>query len=541
MFSLNTEIENVRNKNIYDLLLEINSSYYQGNFRSAVVICYTAIIVDTIDKLKVLSVTYSDTSASTILNKLKTDYSETNPKWETDLLEMCYERTDLFNAYEYDDIKYIKNQRNRAAHPSVNKRDDDFPLITITKETCLDVIRKSYEISFLKDVILGKKVLMKIIDNTRARFKSPTISLHQIRKLLNDEYFSQISDKGKNSIFSLLFKFIFKQQYDKKDETRDRRVNLFIFISLFATDKQKYLKSIVTLLENCSINYETNTTCIEHNLDNPESLITVCLSDLICEIPEIYPLLTQSNQLNLDSSLKDMYAEESDYIKHMEYRARTIIYDQNPLKLFETINNDMKEKYNSINDFDEKTLNILMRTFENLGEKSTFLFTFIEKTTDQMTYYSANKAMRSIMLFMDSYTEEHFFYLALKINNNSQFYDNFNFDSFKNQVINSFQTRFDTNLVNSPHLFLLDHFFSDFSHIDISSKYFELIIHKLMKLKDKLTNYELEIILSSLINRIEKSTSDLSSILKNSSLEKQEFIAKHISARPELLVNLIGK
>lgn len=51
-----------------------------------------------------------------------------------------------------------------------------------------------------------------------------------------------------------------------------------------------------------------------------------------------------------------------------------------------------------------------------------------------------------------------------------------------------------TNSVNSPHLFLIDRFFSNFSHIDITPKYFKLIIQKLMKLKDKPTNSELKVI-----------------------------------------------
>ena len=50
MFVLDEEINNVKNTRILPLLNEIKSSFYSGNYRSAIVITYTAIILDVLDK-----------------------------------------------------------------------------------------------------------------------------------------------------------------------------------------------------------------------------------------------------------------------------------------------------------------------------------------------------------------------------------------------------------------------------------------------------------------------------------------------------------
>lgn len=63
MFILEKEILNVKNTRIKSLLEEVLSSYYQGNYRYAIVVNYTAVIMDLLDKVSDLLNIYQDPSA----------------------------------------------------------------------------------------------------------------------------------------------------------------------------------------------------------------------------------------------------------------------------------------------------------------------------------------------------------------------------------------------------------------------------------------------------------------------------------------------
>lgn len=66
MFILEKEILKVNNPRIKPLLEEVLSSYYNGNYRSAVVVNYTAVIMDLIDKVSDLSNIHQDPAEKNI-------------------------------------------------------------------------------------------------------------------------------------------------------------------------------------------------------------------------------------------------------------------------------------------------------------------------------------------------------------------------------------------------------------------------------------------------------------------------------------------
>ncbi len=60
-----------------------------------------------------------------------------------------------------EELLYLKKQRNYAAHPIINfdGMDEQLKLKIIIKETAKDMIRKAFEIVFLKDAILAKNII----------------------------------------------------------------------------------------------------------------------------------------------------------------------------------------------------------------------------------------------------------------------------------------------------------------------------------------------------------------------------------------------
>lgn len=60
---------------------------------------------------------------------------------------------------EYDELQNLKINRNYAAHPIVSlKADntiDDYEMKSISRETAADMIRKAFEIVFLRDPVIA--------------------------------------------------------------------------------------------------------------------------------------------------------------------------------------------------------------------------------------------------------------------------------------------------------------------------------------------------------------------------------------------------
>lgn len=101
MFVLDEEINNVKNNRILPLLNEIKSSFYSGNYRSAVVITYTAIVLDVLDKLTDLSEIYQDPAAQDILKQVERKRNNKNSsEWEIFLIDEANKRTELIDDYE---------------------------------------------------------------------------------------------------------------------------------------------------------------------------------------------------------------------------------------------------------------------------------------------------------------------------------------------------------------------------------------------------------------------------------------------------------
>ncbi|EOS7831841.1 hypothetical protein E0T40_RS14105, partial [Enterococcus hirae] len=192
MFDLDVEINNIKNARILPLLNEVKSSFYQGNYRSAIVINYTAIILDVLDKLVDLSEIYQDTNAQEILKEIeKKRKNSKSSDWENYLFKETKTKTELIDEYEYDDLMEIKRQRNNAAHPMTTYDGHTWELKNISKETCQDVIRKSFEIVFLKPPILGRKINNKIIDFAKKSYNSIGITDDDFKKLIRDQYLNQ--------------------------------------------------------------------------------------------------------------------------------------------------------------------------------------------------------------------------------------------------------------------------------------------------------------------------------------------------------------
>lgn len=232
-FILEDEMENVVSLQTREYLKEVVSSYNHGNYRSAIVVLYTVVIFDLIEKLKTLSEIYNDEKAREILEQIEKKQKEEkrSSDWERVLIELVNERTQLIDDMEKEKLDYLKLCRNYSAHPIYN---NEYKLNNPTKEETRALIRNCFEIIFKKDSLLSKKILLDLItDSKNYQLK---LGVDGLETYLKARYFSKINDKVKKEIFDSLWKFVFK--LDDDNCNFNRKYNYYTLFYLVKNNEQ---------------------------------------------------------------------------------------------------------------------------------------------------------------------------------------------------------------------------------------------------------------------------------------------------------------
>ena len=112
-------VEQIQNNKTKEYFKEVLSSYYSGNYRSAIVMLYTCLICDLVYKLQEMSEYYNDKVSEEILNTINKKQSE-NPRsseWEKYLVTEMYNNHRIIEIPEYTNIEALQQHRNLCAHP----------------------------------------------------------------------------------------------------------------------------------------------------------------------------------------------------------------------------------------------------------------------------------------------------------------------------------------------------------------------------------------------------------------------------------------
>lgn len=101
--------------------------YRAGAYRAAIVTSWIAVVFDLIDKIRELALA-GDAAAKELENRYETYISQienSNPQgiqnaleYERDILDICKNRLQFFDAQQLVDLLRLKEDRHRCAHPS---------------------------------------------------------------------------------------------------------------------------------------------------------------------------------------------------------------------------------------------------------------------------------------------------------------------------------------------------------------------------------------------------------------------------------------
>lgn len=450
-FILEEQIGDVKNLNTKEYLNEVISSYNSGNYRAAVTVLYTVVIYDLLKKLEVLRDIYKDTNAEQILTNVKDNLSANpkNPDWELKLINDICKLTNIITIVEKEQLINLKNERNYAAHPIVNIENEGFVLNIITKETAKDLIRKAFEIVFLKDAILARNISMEIIGDLNDFYNR--VNNNGLESFLKTKYFNRMNQERKDYLFRVLWKYVFL--LDNEGTINNRECNWWGVYYLYQENTYHY-NILIKKDEDYYLN-AINLNDIDHKDDSNKNFIWIYkiknsrIMKLIKFIEYNNGLFTIMNDYIknlLISFINNIYMSE-DIIDHKLYeysyddlfRAKLILraeavflstsLEEHFNLVYKMINNYQYSRKNwteisnySVLSYEE--LNIIYLQAEFRGCQKEFITFLMKYCFDAQSFDQAVSLFQIVKAYNKILNKDDYYKILIYMNNNSQFYSN---------------------------------------------------------------------------------------------------------------------
>ena len=476
-FILEEQLEKVVDLRIKTYLSEVVSCYNSGNYRGAVVVLYTTVIFDLLRKLKVMKDIYNDKGAEEIIANITKQQADEpkNPAWEGDLIEKVYNKTKLITLVEKEELLYIKTVRNYAAHPivKIDSENDELELKEITKETAKDLIRKAFEILFLRDAILAKEVTDEFCKDLNEFYNR--VKTDGLEGFLKTKYFHRMTQERKDDLFKALWKFVFVLTNDDCD--KNRKSNFWGLLYLHNENKNHYNELI-----KCNENYyfgklelETFKGWLEQDKSNVNYFNTTSrimnLIEFVVKSPDIYKIFNEYAKNIITQSINHMYtdcdvtkttvyncSDEKLFERQVIIKACSVFLSQDIQQhfkmIFKMINNYMHTKCNWTESsnycvFKERELEKIYCQCEYLGYEKEYIEFLIEYCMGAEKYSQAPVLFEYLLEYNDRFDKSDFYHILTKMNDNSQYYKCFDMKEMLNKLEDIFTQKYSLNLVNT--------------------------------------------------------------------------------------------
>lgn len=239
-FSIDQLFEQIKNSKSKEYFNEVIRSYYSENYRSSIVMLYSIVICDLIFKLQELKDQFNDGVAKEILLEIENlqKRNPTNPQWETKLIELIKEKTNILEHSDYENIQHLQQHRHLCAHPVMLQ---NYQLFSPNRDTVRAHILNILEGLLTKPALLSKKIFDEFLLNL-AEIKNILITEKEIEKHLNSKYFENLSYTVEKDIFRSLWKIVF--MIENGDCEENREINYKALNILFNRNYDELLKYI---------------------------------------------------------------------------------------------------------------------------------------------------------------------------------------------------------------------------------------------------------------------------------------------------------
>jgi hypothetical protein len=286
-YSFELNIDKIDNHRTREYFKDVLSSLNIASYRGAIVLLHSVVVCDLIYKLTELSEVFADETATKILSEIKIKQQEhpNSSRWEAELIEDVYEKTQLLDFPDYTTIKNLQQLRHICAHPIfVNENQ----LYNPNKETARSYIRNIYEGLLTRKTLKSKEIFQDLLLDLEKR-KTELTYESELAPYLESKYFQYLRPHLKERFFKNLWKFVFKLDNTKANE--NRFIN-FRCLSILHR-KNKELLNLLFVNEKSYFN--------EINEDLSFDFLIMFLS----ENPELYVHINEDKKVIIQSKIKD--------------------------------------------------------------------------------------------------------------------------------------------------------------------------------------------------------------------------------------------
>lgn len=448
-FVIEYELEKVTSNTTKEYLKEVISSYNSGNYRSTIVVLYSVVVFDLLEKVKILSEIYHDDKAMKILSTMK-EMEINNDSYsnrEKFLLNEIKNKTLLLNDIEYGRLQNLKQNRDWCAHPVHNQ---DYKLINPTKEEARALIRNSFEIVFQKEALLSRKVLKDILETSKDYYNR--MKLDGFENSINDRFYSKINQATKDQIFKSLWQIVFVLDNEQCIKTRESSYYALLFlINLNPTYYYEIVKK--DSIEYSNIKFPEDELKFESHHASIKNSPLEALVYMLSEHPKFYYNMTETAM----EIIKAIIQENITYLTISYYLSESI--EQHLSKLIEkksSLNSDTSGYYDTalydIFAFDD--LIFLYNKSIELGADDIVKKFIIDYFIGSKSYANTDDIWNSIKSILYIFTLDEFKQLLEGMNQNNQIYGGRNISSIMIDIKGYYRNNIheDLDLTNYPNL-----------------------------------------------------------------------------------------
>lgn len=286
-YSLEKISENIHYGKSREYFKEVYSSYSNENYRSAVVMLWSVAVCDIVFKLQNLIDLYADASAKEILDNV-TAIQNSNSKsseWELKLIEDVHNKTNLLDSSEYENLRYLQQQRHLSAHPVLNSERE---LHSPNKETVRSLLRNTLEGVLIKPPFYTQHIMNELLADI-SETSAALNTRKKVKKYVVSRYLSRTTPSVELNMFRSLWKLVFK--LDDENCEKNRQINLYTLEVLSARNAGQLVDFI-----SGDVDYFSN---IASN-GNPLSHLVYYLSSN----SNLYQLLSDDARLKIEHNIK---------------------------------------------------------------------------------------------------------------------------------------------------------------------------------------------------------------------------------------------
>lgn len=392
--SIETLREKIFSANTASYFEEVYSSYIHGNYRSAVVMLWSVVVLDIVQKVQSLKDSYDDKAAIAILDEIAVLNKKDRKSsiWELTIVKKVCDSTDLIEDSEYTNLEYLQQQRHLSAHPIIHS---GVQLYVPNKDTTRALIRNALEIVLIKPPVYTDRILETILTDLEENGPAFT-DLKELKPYIEYKYLNRITIESKMKLFEKFWKFV--MHLDNEDCERNRFQNLR-FLILLAWDKTAEVETAIK-----------NRTDFYSRIKNDEKFMNPLIAFLI-RVPSIYTLLNDETKILVDLGIE----------KRMDFRIASTYNKPTLQQHYDYLENVFKteccDTYVS-----SVTWKVLYDRSDSIEMEENCCRAICLYYSQSPNFDEANHAITNVISFMDKFNISTYKYLLEESEGNRQTY-----------------------------------------------------------------------------------------------------------------------